>query len=86
MNSLPVTRGRLAGYLEDFAKAPAERRTSDSRVRPEAKTPNSDTSTDRASSRDAATARGGALTQATGPAAAPAPAAPLRGHLIDRLV
>lgn len=86
MNSIPVIRGRLAGFLEDFAKSPAGRRTTDERARPEAKAANSDGSTDRDSAQSVAAARGEVLTQTSQQVASPAPTAPLRGHLIDRLV
>ena len=86
MNSFPVIRGRLAGYLEDFGKSPTERRTPDHRARAETKNANPNASIDRDSSREAATVREGPSAQATEPAAAPAPTAAMRGHLIDRLV
>jgi hypothetical protein len=84
MSSLPVIRGRLAGYLEDFAKSPNERRMADHRARPETKISDADTSTEREASRTAATVRSEALAQPTEQVAAPTP--PLPGHLIDRLV
>jgi hypothetical protein len=86
MNSLPVISGRLAGYLEDFAKPSTERRMAEDRPRSAATTGNSDAPADRDPSRDAATVRGGSLPPASEQPAAPAPTAALRGHLVDRLV
>lgn len=86
MNSLPVISGRLAGFLEDFAKSPVERRTVDPRVRPSLPDRASDRSTDHEPSRDLATVQGGALASASEQASSPDPAPTLRGHLVDRLV
>jgi hypothetical protein len=86
MNSIPVISGRLAGYLEDFAKPPSERRTAEHSTLSAIPAGNSNASPDRETSRDPATVRGGALAQTGEQAAAPAPTAALCGHLVNRLV
>ncbi|ALK10844.1 hypothetical protein BVIR_3084 [Blastochloris viridis] len=86
MSSLPVIGGRLAGYLEDFAKAPTERGAVDPRPRLSASADDGGASGGRDTARDTETVASARLETAPEPSTPPIRATHLRGRLVDRLV